>query len=248
MHRPSKKKKGHPGAPGTAADQHKVPTNAQGDDRNLVSIDDAFESAEFEDKVWLFWNRNKYPIIFGAVAALVGVVAVQGYRMIQEKNLLRMQDAYVMADQEGDLESFGQQYASTSLGALALLESADQQYAEGDFAAAANLYREAVAPLKDTPLSQRARLGLGVAQLKAGQVAEAVNTLKALSNDSAAIGTVRGEAAYNIALHAVGEKDFSTAQEWLDSLAKIPNAGFWIERARLLADAVPELNDAQLGQ
>lgn len=245
MYRPPKKKKGHPGTPGNPADQRKIPANAQGDDRNLVSIDEAFKEAEFEDKVWLFWARNKAAIIAGAVAALLAVVAVQGYRIYQEKKLAQLQDSYIQASQSGALESFGQQHADTTLGGLALLESADKQYAEENYTAAAKLYQEAILPLNNTPFAQRARLGLGMSQLKAGQKNEAINTLKALADDSQAIGALRGEAAYNIAIFSVSEKDFATAQTWIDRISKIPNASFWGERARLLVEAVPELQKAK---
>ena len=56
-----------------------------GDDRNLVLVDDDFQDADFEDKVWLFWRRHGKKTV--AIAALV-FFAIVSSSVILKFNLI----------------------------------------------------------------------------------------------------------------------------------------------------------------
>ncbi len=45
-----------------------------GDDRNLVVVDEDFVNADAEDRLWLFWERNKGVIVKATTAVVVGIL------------------------------------------------------------------------------------------------------------------------------------------------------------------------------
>ena len=50
-----------------------------GDDRNLVVVDEDFVNADTEDRLWLFWERNKGIIVKGTFGVVVGILAFLAY-------------------------------------------------------------------------------------------------------------------------------------------------------------------------
>jgi len=50
-----------------------------GDDRNLVVVDEDFVNADTEDRLWLFWERNKDTIVKGTFGLVFGILAFLAY-------------------------------------------------------------------------------------------------------------------------------------------------------------------------
>lgn len=208
---------------------------AEGDDRNLVEIDDAFSEADIEDRVWLYWQRNKNFVIGATVVAILGVVGINTWRILQEKQLTALQTDYSAAIGEpAKLQAFGDAHADDVLGGLALLDAADAQYADGNFDEAATLYARSLPALKDTVLSGRGRLGMGIAKIKAGQTAAGQSDLSTLFADSATLEAVRAEAAYTLAQLALAEGKRDEAKQWLQQTIDLPGASVWKSQAELL--------------
>ena len=44
------------------------------DDRNLVVVDEDFANADAEDRLWLFWERNKNLIVRGTTAVVLAII------------------------------------------------------------------------------------------------------------------------------------------------------------------------------
>jgi hypothetical protein len=54
------------------------------DDRNLVVVDDDFVNADAEDRLWLFWERNKTIIVRSITSIVVGVIAFLAFYFWKE--------------------------------------------------------------------------------------------------------------------------------------------------------------------
>lgn len=219
-------------------------TPLEGDDRNIVAVDDAFGEADIEDRMWLYWQKNRHLIIGGIVLALIAVLAVAGFRVYQEASHSRMQQAYASAQTEGDLLAFGKQYANRTLGGFALLEVADQAFEDGKFDEARGLYRQAATSLSGSAFGDRALLGAGIAAIKSGDKAAGEDILGDLGRRANALEAVRAEAAYYLALLAADREDFSTARLWIERIEAMQFAGIWGQQAAFLRMSHP----AELGE
>jgi len=217
------------------AESAKSAPPADGDDRNLVEIDDAFAEADLEDRMWLYWQQNKVGIIAAIVIAILGVVGVNTWKMMQADQKLAMQADYnaAIGDTE-QLRSFGEANRSTLLGGLALLEAADDQYAAGEYTAAAELYSQSLEPLQESVVVYRARLGLAVSQIKSGQLDLGKNTLQSLLDASSALASIRAEAAVELAQIELANGNRDAAKALLQRVEDLPYAEYWKARAKSL--------------
>lgn len=213
----------------------------QGDDRNLIHVDDAFKEADLEDQVWLFWSKYKNTIIGSVVIVFLGVIGVEGYKLYQRNAVKSMQAAFSEADSANTLSDFGQQYAGTPLGGFAQLETADEKYREGDFAQAATLYKAATDSLVDTYLMGRARLGEAMSHYKAGSHDLAKNLLSSMSSDANILTSLRAEAAFNLAIIALGNDDYTTARNYFEQVKSLTPQGPWAAQANALENQIPQL-------
>lgn len=212
------------------------------DDRNIVGVDDAFKEADVEDKVWLFWERNKNTLIFAAVAAMVAAVAVQVWRIYQERAFVSMQQQYQVAVQDpAELLAFGNSQAARPLGAFALLQTADARYRDGEYAQAAELYAKAVPGLGGLPFADRAQLGRGMSLIKADDRAAGSAILNELAHRTTVLDAVRAEAAFDLALLAMADKQYDEAKRWLAQIDALADAPGWAQQANMLRENSPEL-------
>lgn len=231
--------------PSTAAPitqvQHKHKSDpAGGDDRNLVEIDEAFKEAEFEDKVWLFWERNKTIIITGIIAAILATVAVQGVRIYQENRLAAIQTDFMAATTNEERIEFATANSGHPLAGIALLEAADDLYANDSFSEAAPLYADAATSFAQTPeLKARALLGQGVALARGGDRSQAVTILNSLARDTTAADALRAEAAYHAAIISLEEGQTEQARETLQSILPLRYAGIWRDQAERTLKRIP---------
>jgi len=211
------------------------------DDRNLVVVDKDFSDADIEDRVWLFWKRNRSTIIAVIAAAVIVTVGISGYDLWKANRTDKVQDAYLAAETPQALAAFAQEYQGEALAAVAALRLADEDYRAGQFEKAAALYAQAAPELKVAPeLQQRARLGEAVALFMSGKDAKA-EKLKAFAQDGTVFDAYRAQADYQLALIAVEAKDYLTARSWLEQLAALPQSGIWAERAQVLVSLKPEI-------
>ncbi|MEM9227499.1 MAG: tetratricopeptide repeat protein [Verrucomicrobiota bacterium] len=212
---------------------------AQGDDRNLVHVDEAFKDADLEDQVWLAWNKYKQPAIVLLLVILLGVVGVQGYNFYQERAVQSMQADFLAASTPTDLATFASDYTGTPLGGFAMLQTADLSYRESDYNTAASQYGEAATSIAGTSLEGRALLGQAMANLLAGNSALAQSQLSSLSSDGARLKTIRAEAIVNLGILAMSEGRNEDARRLFEQTKAI-DEGYWAMQADTMLAELPE--------
>lgn len=195
------------------------------DERNVQVVDEDFEGADFEDKVWLWWIRNRNFVIFTIVAAFVIVVGIQGYKAFSHSQKKAIAASYMNAANADELAAFASQNAGTALAGVALLENADAAYKAGKYAEARELYSSAVKELEKTVLEGRASLGAAVSAYASGDTQAGMDALKAVYEDNSLAYTYKSLAGYllGMALKQNGKPD--EAKAVLKAVSEDPMGG-----------------------
>jgi hypothetical protein len=211
-----------------------------GDDRNLVLVDRDFSDADFEDRVWLFWEQRK-GLIFGLIGlACVGVIGWQGWKFVQQQQQASINEAYRAAKTPEELQAFSKAHADSPLGKLAILEAADALYQKSQYKEAASAYASAATVWGTDPNGQRARVGSAMATVLSGDVAGGTKLLGAIAVDPGVLDTFRGECYFHLVSIALQAGDVATAKTYADR-AKALQAPDWSRQALGLIDLVPTL-------
>jgi len=206
-----------------------------GDDRNLVTVDDALTGPSFEDRVQAFWDKHRYTIIWACVAVLLVVVARTGWDLWQDRQARVLGQAYAAATaNEETLAAFAAQHRGKALSGVAYLSLADQAYARADYAAAREHYAAAQRELGGTLFNGRIVLGLAISRLKAGESAAGESALRSLADDITLDRAVRAEAAYHLASLAAEAGEHERLDALVDQLGRIDPASTWAQRALML--------------
>ncbi len=198
-----------------------------GDDRNLVVVDDDFKNADAEDRLWLFWERNKTALVRGTTAVVLAVLGLLLYEFVWKAGRREaLHQDYNACLDEPARRAFAAKHAGEPLAAVALAEVADELKASAKFAEAAKAFDEAarLAGLAgETPvvkaLGARARLEAALARVDGGD-ATGEAALAALANDEAVAETWRGYAMLTLANLAVAKGDLTAATKWLNQMDK----------------------------
>jgi hypothetical protein len=213
------------------------PTPA-GDDRNLVAIDPS-TMLSFEDRVTLFWEKNR-KIIYLVCGLIVGGIVGRGaldYSARQKE--LAVQAAYAAATTNDQLKSFASAHTGHALAGVALVRIADTAYQAGKAAEAVSAYDSALSALKTGPLAARAKLGRALSKAVSGKVADGTAELKTLADDTAELKSIRAEALYHLTSLAVDAVNAADAQKYVDQLMKLDVSSSWTQRAMALRASLP---------
>lgn len=217
------------------------------DERNLVEVDDALAEASFDDRLWLWWQRNGTAVIAGAAAALIVTGIIQAAQLMQQQQLKGMQNDYIEAVGDMDaLLAFGQKHSDKPLGAVALLKVADDAFENEDFAAAAEHYRKVADTASELPIGARARLGQAMALISQGGTGGEAGfaLLASIAQSETVLPSLRGEAAFRRTILAIEAEDFETAQQFMKTVNEIDDDSIWAVQLKQIADNVPELAKA----
>lgn len=213
------------------------PTPA-GDDRNLVAVD-ATTAVTFEDKLRVFWEKNRNVVTGLCVGIALAIVAKGGWDYLGRQKEESIGKAYADATTPEQLKAFAAAHADHALGGVARIRLADDAYKAGKYAEALTGYDQATAALKEGPLVARAKIGRALAQLQTGKAAEAAKELKALADDAKQFKAVRAEAAYHLTSLAVEAKNADEAQKLVDQLMQLDVSSPWTQRAMSLRASLP---------
>jgi hypothetical protein len=209
-----------------------------GDDRNLVPVD-ATTAVTFEDKLHLFWKRNRNAVLGVCVAIAVAIVAKGGWEYYARQKELDIEKAYAAAATTDQLKAFLAANPTHTLGGIAQLRIADEAYAAGKSADAIAGYDKAIGILKSGPLAARAKLGRALAKAQAGKASEANTELKQIADDASQFKAMRAEALYHLTSLVVEAGNAVEAQKFVDQLNQIDPMGAWAQRAVMLRSTLP---------
>lgn len=213
-----------------------VPTNPQAtpNDSNQPAATPGFEHA-----LHSFWQKNAQAVYaFCAVVVLV-IVAKGGYDMYVRWQTSKVSAEYGAATTNEKLKAFAAAHPGNQLAGAAKLRLADDAYSNGNYTQAASDYQAASDIFKGGVLGGRARLGIAMSRLQAGQTADAEAQLKLIAGDSTLLRSIRAEAAYQLASFVAQAGRNDEAQKYLDQLNAIDPAGSWAQRGMLLKLSLP---------
>jgi len=203
-----------------------VETVPESDERKTVILDEQLDGVEFDDKVWLYWSRNKTSIITTVVLAFAIIIGVQSFKLYKEHSAQTLADAYSAASTPAQLEAFAADNSGTSLAGAAYLQNADAAYSKGDVAAALGLYSKAKKDLSSTVLYGRALLGEALC-LYAQDKAKGLSALESVYAQTSIAGAYKEQAGYllGVAYKSAGKTD--AAKKVLAEVAQSPKAGIF---------------------
>jgi hypothetical protein len=215
-----------------------TPKPAKDDDRNLVAAENA-AAPTVEDRLLVFWKNYRSALVWAIGAALLLIVAREGWGLYRDHQDTTARTAFGAAETPEQKAAFAAAHPGHPLAALALLAVADDAFAKDDFATAATRYNEAAAASTEPLLAARARLGEGIATIRAGSGPKGAGILQALAKDAAVSEPLRCEAWLHLAATALAEGDHAEARDALDQLTATSPTGIWTGRADFLRSQLP---------
>ena len=201
------------------------------DERKTVILDEQLEDVEFDDKVWLYWTRNKTSIIATVVAAFAIIIGVQSYKLYRASAENALAAAYSAAATPDQLAAFAKDYAGTKLSGVALLQNADKLYADGKPADALKLYASAKGDLKATILYGRALIGEAVCVYSADKN-KGADLLRGAYADKTIDPVFRAQAGYLLGLALKEQNKIEEAKTVLTSVSGDINGGYFAQLAQ----------------
>ncbi len=209
-----------------------------GDDRNLVAVD-ATTALTFEDKLQLFWGKNRNAIFAVCALVVVVIVAKGGWEYLARQKELDIGNTYAVATTPEELKAFATAHPGHALAGIAQVRLADDAYKAGKAADAIAGYEKALTVIKDGPLAARAKVGRALAKVQTGKAADATNELKQLAGDANQFKAVRTEAVYHLTSLAVEAGNATEAQKYVDQLMQIDVSSPWTQRAMSARATLP---------
>ena len=221
------------------------------DDRNLVVVDEDFANADAEDRLWLFWERNKTIIVRSITSIVGGVLAFLAFYFWKEAQHEALGEAYVACQDETARRAFAAAHPKELLAAIALIEVADELRRKNKLNEASKTYDEAAAIAAvagETPainaIAARAKLFSGLSRQELGQ-ANAEGIITAVAEDNTAPETLRGYAMYVLANLALTRGDNASAAKWIDYMDKrLGPTHVWTQDKSWLVQSEPSLRTA----
>ena len=209
----------------------------ESDERKTVVLDEDLEGVEFEDRVWLYWKRNKTFLLTSIALAFAVVIGVQSYKMYRAKARSDLAAAYCAAATPEQLAQFAAKNSGKALAGVALLQNGDTFYSEGKFAEAQKAYDAAAKPLAGTELEGRALIGAAacVCAQDASKGAEAFKAVFENKNIDAAYSAQAGY-LFGLACRKVGKT--AEAKDAFKKVSQDAAAGFF---GQLAQDALSKM-------
>mgnify|MGYP006277647307 CR=1 FL=1 len=199
------------------------------DERNLVEQELNAELPP-EEKIKLWWERNRAALALGVIIALLMVVGFQGLRIYRQSFDAKVQEAWLAIDSEETRLAFAESHGTHPLGSLAYLQLADTAYGEGDYETANSYYEQAGEGAAEPLFQGRARLGYAVTSIHTGALDSGKTLLEKIARDPNELQAVRAEAAYHRAILAIEEGQPEVFQTFNQLLFSLGHSQGWITR------------------
>ncbi|MDR3317426.1 MAG: hypothetical protein LBS71_01320 [Puniceicoccales bacterium] len=210
-------------------------------------IDEALKTADFSDRVWMFFFKYSRMLIYIGLVALVmfilAVLAAVGQTVLHKY----MQSAYLQALETDNKEYFAQKYASDPLGGTIFLEWGDKAYQQNDYKKASDYYRRSVSSLGKNILGGRAAIGEGVSLIKLGSRQKGEAILAEIAEEKSYPLFIRGQAMYFLASSIYEQQDTGRAKKVLNQLINSNFSTSWKTAAKSLLQDI-EMQNIALAQ
>lgn len=224
-------------------------SKAAGDDRNLVLVDEDFQDADFEDRVWLFWQRHGRKTIAGAVALFLAIIAVIVVIEVKKMQLAALQADFTATTTAEQKLAFAAENSDEPLAGTAYFAVGAEFAEAGKYAESAQAFAKAAAVFGAldgfADMRDRALVAQAAATAHAGTpeaLAEAQEILKKIAQTPTSDALYRGQAMYELATIALSAGDIETARLWLNEMDRaLDAANVWQERKRTLILLEPAL-------
>lgn len=204
-------------------------------------VHEAFKEAHFEDRMWFLWRRyKKHTFLFILFIVLV-MGGIQGVSLFKRYQLRQLQEEYQDARDDAQKLLFAERNPSEPLSGTVFLRFGDNAYRKGQYSEAAKYYMQALKALRNTILTGRASMSLAMAHYMGEERVKGREGLKFIYGDARGMEVIRAEAAYQLALIALEEKNYEACQEYVSAIARMPEAGIWSQKALGLTQITPEL-------
>lgn len=145
---------------------------ARGDDRNLVLVDEDFQDADFEDRVWLYWQRHGRKTIAGATALFVAIIAAIVWVESGKMRTASLQAEYASAETPEAKLAFARANEGHPIAGTAYFAAGREFSEAGKYAEAADAFGNAgrvFAALEDfSAMRDRATVSEAVVRARAG--------------------------------------------------------------------------------
>lgn len=196
----------------------------------------------FEDKLWLIWEKYNRHITLVIVLVVLGFIGYETINFYKGSQIRELQEKYRSAVLEGHELAFAEANIKEPLSGQIFLSAGDQFVNDNKYDEALTHYNKALVSLESTPFGDRTRLGIALVTWMKGDQDASKKLLNKLVNDSRVIGAIRAEAAYQMVLINLKEKEYAKAKDLLDAINHIPNAGIWGQKANILRDSTSGLS------
>ena len=187
-----------------------------------------------EEKLQHFWLRNQRGLLALGVIVLLAIVGKGAWEYMGAQKEKEIGRAYALAKTPEQLQAFAKAESGHELAGVAWVQVADAAYAEGKYADAVSAYEEVHKVLTDGPITDRASLGLAMAQIQSGQVSAGQSGLKQLVDATAVSKAVQVEAAYQLASLAHASGNAEGVKQYADRIMQIDPASPWAQRVMTL--------------
>ncbi len=208
------------------------------DERKTVVLDEDLEGVEFEDKMWLYWKRNKTFIITSIVMAFAIVIGVQSFKMYRASAKKELAAAYAAAITPEQLEKFAEKNSGKTLAGVALLQNADSLYAEGKYVEAQKAYENSQKTLNGTVFEGRALLGVA-ASVCAQDTSKGIDALKSVFENKTIDASYSAQAGYLLGLSYRQVGKLNEAKAILKKVSENTSSGYF---GRLAEESLSKLN------
>jgi hypothetical protein len=193
------------------------------------------------ENLQLFWFKYQNAIYAVVVVILLAIIGKGVWDWNKERVETAIGAEYAAAGASTDkLRAFVTAHEGHTLSGVALLRIADEAYSLAKYSDAAVAYDKALTALGSSPFAARARLGVAVSKLLAGNAAEGVTALRQLAEDATAFKGLRAEAASHLVAASVDAGKVEDAKKFCDLLLQIDASGSWAQRALALRATLPE--------
>ncbi|MDR2812698.1 MAG: hypothetical protein LBB05_02870 [Puniceicoccales bacterium] len=201
-------------------------------------LNDAFKSADLNDKVWMFFT--KYARAVASTAIVVCIILGLALIIMVGRSMCKrsMKAAYWEATRTDTLEHFAQKYISNPLGGTVFLELGDKAYQKKEYRQAADYYHHARVSLGGNVFGGRAAIGEGIALIKLGLHTDGEVILAGVGEEKSYPMLVRGHGICLLANSLWERKELGKAKSTLNQLINGNFSDPWKTMAKALIQEI----------